>query len=159
MRKDVPKQSSEASTGGRAEARANPSSASNGGPSPEMPSKSSNLKELAQADNPGVETTLVHPEKNVDTNEAVGKGAEFDEPTAEDAGDTEQDQEEEEYRRVLDELLRPVKLERHVDDFVASEITLDILPLVSVTWIVLVLNGWGGMSLLLVVWSVGELKE
>lgn len=122
----------------RAEARPNSISVSNGGPSSEMSSKSSNLKELAQADNARVETAVVHPENNGGTNEAVGKGAELYAQAAEDAGDedTEQDQEEEEYRRVLDELLRPVKLERYVDAFVASEITLDILPLVSVTFIV-----------------------
>lgn len=86
------------------------------------------------------------PDNDKDNNDVVGKGAEFDAQTAEDVGDTEQDQEEEEYRRVLEELLRPVKLERHVDDFVTSEITLDILPLVSATLVMLMRNlpGVGG---------------
>ena len=46
-------------------------------------------------------------------------------------GEEEEDEETREYRRVLLEMLRPVKLEKLVDDFLRSEITLDILPLVS----------------------------
>lgn len=42
-----------------------------------------------------------------------------------------EDEETKEYRTVLMELLRPVKLERFVQAFLESEITLDILPLVG----------------------------
>lgn len=42
----------------------------------------------------------------------------------------EEDQETKEYRKVLVEMLAPVKLEKYVDNFVHSGITLDILPLV-----------------------------
>ncbi|CAM9742537.1 unnamed protein product, partial [Laminaria digitata] len=48
----------------------------------------------------------------------------------EEEGEEEEDEETREYRRVLVEMLRPVKLEKFVDDFLRSEITLDILPLV-----------------------------
>ena len=58
-------------------------------------------------------------------------------------GGAEEDEETKEYRQVLQKLLRPVKLERYVDDFLASGITLDILPLVSgVPWI-----PWGGKGI------------
>ncbi|CAM9407319.1 unnamed protein product [Sphacelaria rigidula] len=56
------------------------------------------------------------------------------EPAVEQKGEEEEeeeDEEEEEYRAVLLELLRPVKLERFVENFVQSGITLDILPLVE----------------------------
>lgn len=43
----------------------------------------------------------------------------------------EEDEETREYREVLTEMLRPVKLEKYVDNFLSSGITLDILPLVS----------------------------
>lgn len=51
----------------------------------------------------------------------------------EDEGEDEDEDEQEmrEYREVLGELLRPVKLEKYVDNFLESGITLDILPMVS----------------------------
>lgn len=50
--------------------------------------------------------------------------------TEEDEED-EEDEETREYREVLTEMLRPVKLEKYVENFLSSGITLDILPLVS----------------------------
>lgn len=50
---------------------------------------------------------------------------------AADGGEEGDDEETREYRRVLNEMLRPVKMEKYVPNFLSSGITLDILPLVS----------------------------
>eukprot|EP00903_Cladosiphon_okamuranus_P005757 g5709.t2 len=49
----------------------------------------------------------------------------------EEPAEPEEDEETREYRKVLTEMLRPVKLEQYVENFLASGITLDILPLVE----------------------------
>eukprot|EP00752_Nemacystus_decipiens_P003934 g3602.t1 len=50
---------------------------------------------------------------------------------AEGPAEGEEDEETREYKEVLIEMLRPVKLEQYVENFLASGITLDILPLVE----------------------------
>ncbi|CBJ27893.1 ubiquitin-protein ligase [Ectocarpus siliculosus] len=52
-----------------------------------------------------------------------------EEPAAEE--EEEEDEETREYRSVLTEMLRPVKMEKYVESFLGSGITLDILPLVE----------------------------
>ncbi|CAM9351287.1 unnamed protein product [Scytosiphon promiscuus] len=61
--------------------------------------------------------------------EAVAEAAQAPDELEEDGGD--EDEETREYRRVLTEMLRPAKMEKYVDSFLGSGITLDILPLVE----------------------------